>query len=290
MVDSAGWFAVCRLVRCPSSASTAIGFRNYVSVSRHRRHDARTAAAGNRFFAGLSEIRIPTAHSSVQIHQFLEPRWCHATAPLPVIENIQSALALTRWHGSCVEDDARYPRGVRQLRKGADWTFEIIDGMPDGTVGLMAKGAVTPTDCEQTLLPLVANHSLSHRHSPMLLLFGRNFEGLRPMRLEIARSSRPSVGLRSGGLPSPTWSGRERRAGFSRRSYAVTCKYSTTPRSGRPRPGSPRTLHHDSMESHLSFRAQAHVRVDLIVNRRDSSRRRKDYEHPASIRTQQGAA
>jgi hypothetical protein len=54
--------------------------------------------------------------------------------------------------------------------------FQIIDDMPVGTVGLTAKGAVTPTDCEQMLLPLVASHSASHRHIPMLLLFGRDFE------------------------------------------------------------------------------------------------------------------
>ena len=54
--------------------------------------------------------------------------------------------------------------------------FEIIDGMPDGTVGLAAKGAVTPAECEQTLLPLVARHSASRRQAPMLLLFGRDFQ------------------------------------------------------------------------------------------------------------------
>jgi len=54
--------------------------------------------------------------------------------------------------------------------------FEIIEDMPDGTVGLAAKGAVTPADCEHTLLPLVANHSTSQAHAPMLLLFGSDFE------------------------------------------------------------------------------------------------------------------
>ena len=54
--------------------------------------------------------------------------------------------------------------------------FEIIDGMPDGTVGLTAKGAVTPADCEQTLLPLVASHPVSPKQAPMLLRFGRDFE------------------------------------------------------------------------------------------------------------------
>ena len=54
--------------------------------------------------------------------------------------------------------------------------FEIIDDMPDGTVGVAAKGDVTPADCERTLLPLVANHAPSDRKGPMLLLFGRDFQ------------------------------------------------------------------------------------------------------------------
>ena len=54
--------------------------------------------------------------------------------------------------------------------------FEIIHDMPDGTLGVMAKGDVTHADCERTLLPLVANHSPSNCKTPMLLLFGRDFQ------------------------------------------------------------------------------------------------------------------
>jgi hypothetical protein len=54
--------------------------------------------------------------------------------------------------------------------------FEIIQDMPDGTLGVMAKGNVSPDDCERTLLPLVANRAPSERKAQMLLLFGRDFQ------------------------------------------------------------------------------------------------------------------
>lgn len=58
--------------------------------------------------------------------------------------------------------------------------LERITNMPDGTIGLAAKGAVTTADCERTLLPLVAGWPASDQHTAMLLQFGPEFEDFKP--------------------------------------------------------------------------------------------------------------
>jgi hypothetical protein len=54
--------------------------------------------------------------------------------------------------------------------------LERIDNMPEGTVGLAARGAVTAADCERTLLPLVAGRPGPDERTGMLLLFGPEFD------------------------------------------------------------------------------------------------------------------
>lgn len=54
--------------------------------------------------------------------------------------------------------------------------LEVINDMPEGTIGLAAKGAVTAADCERTLLPLVAGPPAADQHTGLLLLFGQEFD------------------------------------------------------------------------------------------------------------------
>ena len=57
--------------------------------------------------------------------------------------------------------------------------LELIDNMPEGTIGLAAKGVVSAADCERTLLPLVADLPTSDEHAGLLLVFGTEFDGFR---------------------------------------------------------------------------------------------------------------
>jgi hypothetical protein len=54
--------------------------------------------------------------------------------------------------------------------------LERINDMPEGTIGLSARGTVTAADCEEMLLPMVAGGPSSSGRTGVLLLFGPEFD------------------------------------------------------------------------------------------------------------------
>src|SRR5262245_2484603 len=81
--------------------------------------------------------------------------------------------------------ESELKRLARLMRRARQWTacgrefasmLERINDMPEGTIGLAAKGAVTAADCEQMLLPMVAGRPNSSERTGVLLLFGPEFD------------------------------------------------------------------------------------------------------------------
>ncbi len=55
--------------------------------------------------------------------------------------------------------------------------IELIEGLPDGVLGLEAKGEVTGEDYEQTVIPAVQRAREASEKTSLLYLLGAEFEG-----------------------------------------------------------------------------------------------------------------